>query len=75
MTMDVFDIVITVIMGFLLLWAGFIFIRNPKVIIFSYLRGMKNSYWEMQIVFLPIWGTAWILDKVFNWGIFEEGER
>ena len=70
--MNFFDIIITTTIALLLLWALIIFIRNPRTIIFSYLRIMKNAYWQTSLLFLPIWGPVWILDKIFKWGVFED---
>jgi len=65
--MDIFEIVILLIItlgiGFLL----YLILRDPIFMFKSFLRGLKaDGNWRLKILFFPIWGPIWLIDKIFG---------
>ena len=48
----------------------YVFLRDPIPIIYSILRFLKPDRILNKIVFLPIWGTIWIIDRIFKLKIY-----
>lgn len=57
-------------MGLLSIALVYILITRPVQILFSILRFMKGND-RIGLLFLPIWGPAYLLDKQFKFGIYE----
>lgn len=80
--MNFFEIITYLILGLmaiLALWAIYLLLSRPKEILFIVLRGMKSPPVTIAgmlrwVLLLPIWGPAFLLDKKYNWGIFNEEE-
>jgi len=68
--MDTFGIIIFVIIISLIGWLIFIFLKDPILMLKSFLRGLKTGNIRLAILTFPIWGFFWIIDKILDLGIF-----
>ena len=69
--MDIFDLIISVILIIGIGLALYLIFRDPIYMFKSFLRGLKtHPNLAAQIVFLPIWLPAWIIDKIFGLKLF-----
>lgn len=65
--MDIFGIIIllTLMVGFGFLL--YLIMRDPILMLKSLLRGLKSDHdWRFKIIFSPIWGPIWLIDKIFD---------
>ncbi len=60
----------TTIIGIFIIGIGFLLyliLRDPIFMFKSFLRGLKaDSNWRLKILFFPIWGPTWLIDKIFG---------
>jgi len=68
--MDIFGTIIFVVIIALIGWAIFIFLKDPILMLKSFLRGLKGGNIRLAILTFPIWGFFWLIDKALNLGIF-----
>ncbi len=65
--MNIFEIII---IGIFIIGIGFILyliFRDPIFMFKSLLRGLKaDNNWGLKILFYPIWGPVWLIDKIFG---------
>lgn len=70
--MSIAEIIFGTLIGGGILIFIFYLLRDPIVNIKFILRMLKPDRIERQIVFFPIWGTIWIIDKVFKFHIYSD---
>ena len=68
--MDVFGTIIFIIIIALIGWAIITFLKDPILMLKSFLRGLKGGSIRLAILSFPIWGFFWLIDKALNLGIF-----
>jgi len=65
--MDISEIIITLIFTLGIGYILFLIIRDPLLMIKSLLRGLKaDTNFKLQVVLFAIWGTIWIIDKIYG---------
>ena len=69
--MDSFESIITLILILGIGYILYLILQDPVSVIKSLLRGLKNNdNWGTLIVFFPIWGPIWIIDRVLGLNIY-----
>ena len=69
--MDIFELIISIIFVVGIVLVLYLILREPIHMLKSFLRGLKSHpNLAAQIVFLPIWLPAWIIDKIFGLKLF-----
>lgn len=69
--MDNFDLIISTIIVIGIGLVLYLILRDPIYMFKSFLRGLKSHpNLAAQIIFIPIWLPAWIIDKIFGLKLF-----
>jgi hypothetical protein len=69
--MDTFEIIIALTLVLGIGYVLYLILQDPVLLLKSLLRGLKNNdNWKTLIVFFPIWGPIWLVDRVFNLKIY-----
>ncbi len=68
--MNAFEVVIAVIIIPGLLYMVYIIWNVPVYLLKNMLRNFRGADWEISLATFPIWGIAWIIDKLFKLDIF-----
>jgi len=65
--MNTFEIIIALALVWGIGYVLYLILQDSVLLLKSLLRGLKNNdNWKTLIVFFPIWGSIWLVDKVFN---------
>ena len=78
--MNTFEIIITLTFVLGIGYISYLIVKDPVLLLKSLLRGLKNNdNWKTLILFFPIWGPIWVLDRLFGLKIYikdiEEASR
>lgn len=69
--MDTSEIIIALILVLGIGYVLYLILQDPVLLLKSFLRGLKNdNNWKTLIIFFPIWGPIWLVDRAFGLKIY-----
>ena len=71
--MATFDIILILIFATGIGLILYLIFRDPVLMLRSFLRALKSDgSYRLMILLFPIWGPAWLIDKIFGFKIYAE---